>query len=872
MDTTCRDEERRSLVSQHTNAQGRQDVYGLDYLDVSDDERTLTVYFLGKAPPRLREEHKKLEGYVRVEGGQRIRDLKVLKVRVHQDPNPERDDYMEVQVDRPGDFTTYRLHLVNVPDVDPRLASLDFTFKVDCPSDLDCAAEPPCPPRQFDEPDINYLAKDYASFRQLILDRLALLMPDWKERHVPDLGIALVEVLAYTGDYLSYYQDAIATEAYLDTARRRISVRRHTRLVDYVMHEGYNARAWVYVRVGKDMPLDPQQVEFLAGLKGLVQDNQAFVPLETVQGFAAGTYEVFERPLANRAQAIPLYEAHNEIRFYTWGDRECCLPRGTTRATLLDEWEKESSPVQQSPASTPRQYDAGKEQQSPSGQPDKPQRRRCLNLHVGDFLLFEEIAGPKTGVLNDADVKHRHVVRLTRVEPREDRLILTDDGLPTPVLEIEWLRQDALPFPLCISSIGDAPDCKYIDPVSVARGNLILADQGETVEQDLGSVEGVETGAECDCEGHPADVELDAGLFDPPLAQAPLVFADPLPARSPASTLLQQNAQHAMPEIRLQSQLENQTAVQWTPRADLLGSRADDAAFVVEMDDERVAHLRFGDGDLGLQPPANAQFRAQYRVARSTLTQFGQGAISHLTTRQGILADIVEVRNPLAAQGPLAPQSLKEAKLLAPGEFKRVIERAITADDYARIAEREEKVQIQRASANMAWTGSWYEADVAIDPFDSEDPGYALLDRTEDILAQYRRIGHDLRVQRAVYVPLALSLQVCVDPDYVRGYVEGELQEVFSNRELAGGRLGFFHPDNLTFGQSVYLSQLVAAAQAVTGVQSVQVVALHRLFEAPNHELEQGYLPLGPNEIAQLDNDPSFPEHGQLTLDIRGGR
>ena len=43
--------------------------------------------------------------------------------------------------------------------------------------------------------------------------KLALTMPDWKERHIPDVGIALVELFAYTGDYLSYYQDAVATEA-----------------------------------------------------------------------------------------------------------------------------------------------------------------------------------------------------------------------------------------------------------------------------------------------------------------------------------------------------------------------------------------------------------------------------------------------------------------------------------------------------------------------------------------------------------------------------------------------------------------------------------------------------------------------------------
>ena len=89
--------------------------------------------------------------------------------------------------------------------------------------DFDCKQVITCPAEKFSYPEINYLAKDYASFRQLILDRLALLVPDWKERNPADIGMVLVELLAYVGDHLSYQQDAIATEAYLGTARRRIS-------------------------------------------------------------------------------------------------------------------------------------------------------------------------------------------------------------------------------------------------------------------------------------------------------------------------------------------------------------------------------------------------------------------------------------------------------------------------------------------------------------------------------------------------------------------------------------------------------------------------------------------------------------------------
>ena len=50
--------------------------------------------------------------------------------------------------------------------------------------------------------------------------------------------MTMVELLAYAGDLLHYRLDAVATEAFLDTARLRTSVRRHARLVDYRMHDG----------------------------------------------------------------------------------------------------------------------------------------------------------------------------------------------------------------------------------------------------------------------------------------------------------------------------------------------------------------------------------------------------------------------------------------------------------------------------------------------------------------------------------------------------------------------------------------------------------------------------------------------------------
>jgi hypothetical protein len=77
-----------------------------------------------------------------------------------------------------------------------------------------------------EEPASDYLSKGYASFRQLIFDRLSLFLPAWKERNPSDLGIVLLEILAYISDYLSYFQDAVATESYIGTVRKRVSIRR----------------------------------------------------------------------------------------------------------------------------------------------------------------------------------------------------------------------------------------------------------------------------------------------------------------------------------------------------------------------------------------------------------------------------------------------------------------------------------------------------------------------------------------------------------------------------------------------------------------------------------------------------------------------
>jgi predicted phage baseplate assembly protein len=307
----------------------------------------------------------------------------------------------------------------------------------------------------------------------------------------------------------------------------------------------------------------------------------------------------------------------------------------------------------------------------------------------------------------------------------------------------------------------------------------------------------------------------------------------------------------------------------------LLSSQNQDNDFVVELDNDGLAHLRFGNGELGRLPEAGTKFTATYRVGNGLAGNVGAEAISYLGLRRTTLSGVtLRVRNPFPAQGGIEPEPLAEVKLFAPYAFRTDLQRAITAADYAHLVERDFESKAQRAAAALRWTGSWYEAQVAIDQRGKQEADQDLLDAISARLRRYRRIGHDLAVASARHVALDIVIEVCVLPHYLRGHVKAALLDIFSNRPLGvpDGRRGFFHPDNLTFGEGIYLSKLVAAAQAVTGVESVRVTRLKRRFEGPNGEIESGFLPLSPMEIAQLDNDPSFPEQGILVLDVRGGR
>lgn len=197
----CGSQLRRQLVATSNRMIGGKKINGIDFLEVLDDDapskelrqRLIDVTFL------------KTDGLT---GGVRITGLKVIKI----EPGPTAAS-VRLTLDRYGDFSRYRLVFTDgVSDAPPAnfdhaLASVEFSFKADCPTDFDCLPAQPGPDAAPGPAGADYLAKDYESFRRLMLDRMATTIPEWKERSPADLGVTLVEALAYAADHASYYQD-----------------------------------------------------------------------------------------------------------------------------------------------------------------------------------------------------------------------------------------------------------------------------------------------------------------------------------------------------------------------------------------------------------------------------------------------------------------------------------------------------------------------------------------------------------------------------------------------------------------------------------------------------------------------------------------
>lgn len=235
------------------------------------------------------------------------------------------------------------------------------------------------------------------------------------------------------------------------------------------------------------------------------------------------------------------------------------------------------------------------------------------------------------------------------------------------------------------------------------------------------------------------------------------------------------------------------------------------------------------------------------------------------------------------------PSAMDEARREGPRSIHQQ-HRMVTAADYA--LRLEEHPLVLRAQATVRWAGSWTTVEVALVIFEDEaldapvpasmaadvelfhaERGIPLPAGAPSIrtvltayVDAYRMVGQEVVLIDAVRVPVTFALSVRVASNYFQSEVRRALGDV-----LGTGASGFFRPGRLRFGEDLRASDLIAAAMALDGVESVCLNRFRRLGNQFADQVASGRIVLSGIEVAICDNDAAKPNRGYYRLTLHGG-
>ncbi|MEO7232689.1 MAG: putative baseplate assembly protein [Polaromonas sp.] len=795
-----------------------------------------------------------------VQGAQRHRAGNPARpVQVVQVAAGATSDTLKLKIAPVGDYSTYLLSTtatgLSSPGnalplaMDPLLNALPFKFRPGC-FNLNCTPSERVKPPPI-EPEIDYLARDYDSFRHVLIAAMMRRVPGWSPTSEADLDQVLIDLIAANADEQADYHDRVLNERSIATARKRVSLARHARLMDYHVHQGNQASTWLALNVGANVDLPATPNDEFGAWTGLNWKDPSAV--------------VFSIPREGARWRQRLYAQLSTLRLYTWGDTVTALAQGTTEADLTGP-----VPLTQAQAASLRDFFLGTHasQLLGPGQND-------VDPGV-DHLLVQEALNPETGTLNGTRTTQRQLLRLLPLNGPIPRA----QALPDPftgewLVRVRWLAQDALQQNFCFSWVCSGT---VVRDVSLFHANLLRVTQGRpritTFRAPGQPLAGRDEHSLVATDEARYEIALrQLGPASPPrgvlcpLPSSPLAYrATPPGGERPARSTAQISVQgFAQP---------------WQEQSDLIESQGDDEHFTVETDELAGSSLRFGDGVNGALLPTGAFVRCRYRVGQGSNGNVGADSILGFDDASGA---VLRVWNPFDVVDGRDPEPVAEIVRRVPEAYRQRQLRAVTLQDYAKRAE--ELSGVSHAQARYAWTGSWRTVRVAIDPVGTTVLSAPLHNEIAVHLEAVRLIGEDLEVRPASYVPLDIKLTLCAQSAYWIEDLRAVLEETFSDGWTRDGRRGFFHPDAWTFGQPLYASQLIGRALGVTGIGRVLCLSMRRwnpgtggglsvidIDPAALPESRAEKLEAGPFEIIVVANDPDHLETGRITFEITGGR
>lgn len=753
-----------------------------------------------------------ISGGVRLRAGAAAGQVRVEQVLAGPAPNQ-----LRLTVAPIGDYSTYTL-AVNFANMDPVFADIEFKFRPAC-FNLNCA-ETVRVPAPLPLPAIDYLAKDFDSFKHTLISAMQARVPDWLPTSEADLDQVLIDLIAADADELSDFQDRTLNEAYLSSARKRVSLARHARLLDYHIHQGNQASTWLALEVAAALTL-PAGTGTWTGIDWQDSGSRIFIT----------TADVDCDPLLNA------------LELHTWGGSITALEAGSSSADL-------ALPAPLNPANAA----------------DAITLRDLLNSHAPRHLLIQETLNPETGTVNGRDPRARQLLQL----------LGTAETVFDPMagvagewcVRVHWRDADRLQRRYCF--ITHCELALPIAAVSLFHGNLARITHGRPYRTILRAPDSVLADPDPAAFEYADEAHYERtpwGVLGT-LPHAPLAYRDTPPGGIAAtrSTLTVEVDGFADP---------------WEEQSDLIESQDDHEHFLVETDEYRVSRIRFGNGVNGRALPDAAMITCRYQVGDGIDGNVGADAIIGFDSAAN--PTVTRVWNPFDVTGGRAPEPVAEIIRRVPEAYRARQLRAVTLEDYVRRAEELPGVNRANAryAWTGSWRTVRIAIDPQGTTELSEELRLQIAAHLDAVrlIGEDLEVRPAQFVPLDIFMRLCAhpdywpeDLRVLLEQEFSDGYTADGRPGLFHPDAWSFGQP--LHVSQL-IGRAL-------SVQGVGRVLLVSIRRLHgrsgpslaTITVAP----EDVELPVPDTlevesfEIIQVANDPGVLEHGRLNFDILGGR
>jgi hypothetical protein len=756
----------------------------------------------------------------------RERTVTVQAFAVHTDSLGNNRNVLSITFDSGASFETQLLTIADLAGarLDPFSSSAEFSFKQSCPTVFDCACRgAPGAPASNDYP-VDYLARDFESYKDALSAFSANRYPDWQMDIVADQAVMLGETFAALADELAYIQDRYKLETEFEHLKERRSFEQLSRILGYKLRPELPATGLVVLRhyegVVQPAGLAPNAVDVLAGtvLSGF-GDHDNIVPFEI------GT------SLADIRDATP-YRTDA-----VWTDIPVHVPDPTC--------------------------------------PWIP--RGAREIWVRGHALANPAIGKGTRLLIETrprrqDLDLRRVIVELDGDPVTDHDLVIDSTVAPPgtgVTRLHWRAEDALPFDL---DIQDAFVSGNLVPVMSGRtrsDRFVIGPGNDALRRAIEREGPARAGQPVRpvIFRHPLDHTVTEGLA----WQA---------AEGATAWDVSYDAEVALQRI-------GGAGEDWRIVGDMLTQTATDEAATIEAghwgpvfdyveDTRNTSHrdfigdpgycLRFGDGEFGIPPADGSVFDIHYRTACAARANLSAGRI-HLAFPGAVPpgtpimpAEILSASNPVPFENAQAAENIELAKLVVP-HFNRALKlRAVRNRDFQDLLNA--RTDIDASVAQSRWLGCWPATFLTVDPHGSIELSDQATSSVQAFIEEIRLVGRPAYLTGAALRPLDLQIVICRD----RREPFGRIAEAIMDELVGPTPEALFHPDNLSFGHEVPRATLEARIAGVDGVTGIRRIRYRWRGEIGFTDFTASSLVCAPDQIPVLKHDPVRPNLGRIEI------